>query len=108
MLVCLVVSVPPVVGGLCVSTPQLSSPATTPIVSSSVGSGWLQLGSVPETSACARQGHALQSSCDGCHLLLLLPRCHLPALHVGSGLAGGAESAVQLVIAAHKRETFKK
>lgn len=89
------------------STPRLFSPATTPIVSSSVGSVWLQLGSVPETSACARQGHALLSSCDGCHLLLL-PHCHLPALRAGSGLTGGAESAVQLVIAAHKRETFKK
>lgn len=104
---CLVVSVPPVAGGLYVSTPQLSSPATTPIVSSSVGSGWLQLGSVPETSAGARQGHALLASCDGFHLLLPRCSCHLPALHAGSGLAGGAESAVQLVIAAYKRETFK-
>lgn len=87
------------------STPQLSSPATTPIVSSSVGSGWLQLGSVPETSAGARQGHALLTSCGGYRLLLLSRcSCHLPALHAGSGQPGGAESAVQLVIATYKKE----
>lgn len=86
-----------VAAGLCASTLQLSSPATTPTLSSSVGSGWLLPGYAPGTSACARQGLALLSSCDGCPPL---HRCsyHLPALHAGSGVDGRAASAVQLVI----------
>lgn len=63
--------VSPVAAGSCASAPRLSSPAMTPRVSFSAGSVWLQPGYVQETSACARRGRALSSSCVGC--LLLLP-----------------------------------
>lgn len=74
---------------------QLSSPAMTPTLSSSAGSGWPQLGYVPETSACAHLGLALLTSCDG----FLLHHCsyHLPALH-----AGGAAFAVAQGMAVNK------
>lgn len=73
-----------VAAGLCASALQLSSPATTPTLSSSAGSGWPRLGYVPEISACARLGPALLTSCAGCRLLLL-HHCsyRLPALHAG-------------------------
>lgn len=102
--------VPPVAGGLCASVPQLSSPAKTPTVSSFVGSGWLQLCSALETSACAHQGPALLSSCDGFHhLLLLLSLLHQhcnyysPALRAGNVKAGRAASVAQLVISANNQ-----
>lgn len=82
----------PVAAGLCASTPRLSSPATTPRVSSSVCSGWLRHGYVPGTSASAHRGPALLSSCDA--RLLLLQRCcssHLLALHAGSFPGEGGE-----------------
>lgn len=82
----------PVAAGLCASAPRLSSPATTPKVSSSVCSGWPRPGSAPGTSASAHRGPALLSSCGG--RLLLLQRCcssHLLALHAGSFPSEGGE-----------------
>lgn len=108
MFVYLSESVPPVAADLYASTPQLSSPVTTPTASSSVGSEWLQPGYAPGTSACARQGRALPSSCDGCRCLLHRCSHRLPALHAGSGVAGRAASAVRLVIAANKKNKLFK
>lgn len=82
----------PVAAGLCASTPRLSSPATTPRVSSSVCSGWLRHGYVPGTSASAHRGPALLSSCDA--RLPLLQRCcssHLLALRAGRFPSEGGE-----------------
>lgn len=97
--------IPPVAEGLCASALQLSSPVMTPTASSSVGSGWLRPGYVPETSAFARRGPALLSSFDGFRFLLHHLRCsyRLPALHECE-MAGKAASAVQLVITAEQKQ----
>lgn len=97
--------IPPVAEGLCASALQLSSPVMTPTASSSVGSGWLRPGYVPETSAFARRGPALLSSFDGFRLLLHHLRCsyRLPALHECE-MAEKAASAVQLVITAEQKQ----
>lgn len=83
----------PVAAGSCASVPRLSSPATTPRVSSSACSGWLPRGCVPGTSASARRGPALLSSCGARRLPL--QRCcssRLLALHAGSFPGAGGES----------------
>lgn len=90
---------PPVAAGLCASAPQPSSPATTPTVSSFAGSGWLQPGSFPETSAVAHPGPVRRSVCGGC----LLHHCCsslLLALHAGSAVR--VASVVQVGITAKK------
>lgn len=90
---CQMDGVSPVAAGLYVSVPQLSSPATTPKVSSSACSGWLPHGCVPGTSASSHRGPALLSSCGARRLPL--QRCcssHLLALHAGSFLGAGGES----------------
>lgn len=101
--VCLSVHSPPVAAGLCASALQLSSPKTTPTVFFFGGTVWLRPGSVQETSACARQGPALPSSCGDSQLPHRRSYC-LPGLRAGNVTTGRVASAVQQVTATKKKQ----